>query len=116
MEDLFSIAQTTYNEGGRMPIDTGNLRNDSFIAAINGTTAMTGEDAYRFAIGSLNVGDVFFGGWRAEYARRMEYGFIGTDSMGRNYNQQGFGFVAHAAAQWQDLVDKNAMRLRGMSG
>ena len=115
IHDLFSQAQTTYNEGGHLPIDTGFLRN-SFVAALNGSTALQGPNAYEFAVSAAELGDTLFGGWTADYARRMEYGFVGTDALGRNYNQRGFGFVAHAAANWVQIVEGNAKRLRTMTG
>lgn len=115
VQDLFSVAQTTVPQGGDLPIDTGNLRN-TFISGLNDGATMEGPDAYEFAVANAKIGDSVYGGWTAEYARRMEHGFVGTDSLGRVYNQQGFHFVANAAAQWQSIVDRNARRLRTLSG
>lgn len=113
VKDLFSIAQTTVYQGGRLPFREGNLRN-SLTASLNGSKVMDGPDAYKFAVAAAQLGDVLFAGWRAEYARRMEYGFTGPDSLGRHYNQKGFFFVAGAASQWQDIVSKNATRLKAL--
>ena len=113
-QELFSIAQTTRYEGGNLPIDTGFLRN-SFVAGLNGSTSLSGPDSYVIAIASAEIGDSVIGGWTAEYARRMEYGFVGQDSLGRTYNQRGFGFVRGAAMQWQEIVNRNASRLAGAS-
>lgn len=112
-QDVFSIAQTTVHQGGRLPFKVGNLRN-SLSASLNGSEVGKGPDAYILAVDSAQLGDVIFAGWHAEYARRMEYGFVGEDSLGRYYNQKGFGFMAGAASQWQHIVDKNAARLREM--
>lgn len=113
-QEVFSIAQTTRNQGGKLPIKTGFLRN-SFISSLNGSTVVSGPTAYALSFDAASLGDVVFGGWTAEYARRMEFGFIGTDSLGRNYNQSGFGFVANAAAQWQSIVNRHAARLKALS-
>lgn len=109
-QEVFSNAQTTYNSGGHLPIDLGTLRN-SFISALNGSSALTGPDSYQISIAGAKLGDVVFGGWTVDYARRMEYGFHGTDALGRTYNQDGFGFVRHAVAEWQSIVTRNAVRL-----
>jgi hypothetical protein len=34
-----------------------------------------------------------------EYARRIEYGFVGKDSLGRQYDQPGHGMVAQTVAE-----------------
>lgn len=113
-QEVFSIAQTTYNSGGKLPFKTGFLRN-SFVSSLNGSTVVAGPAAYELSFMAASLGDVVFGGWTAEYARRMEFGFVGTDALGRNYNQSGFGFVENAAAQWQQIVDRHATRLRALS-
>ncbi|MDE2096242.1 MAG: HK97 gp10 family phage protein [Patescibacteria group bacterium] len=49
-----------------------------------------------------------------EYARRINYGFIGTDSLGRHYDQLGHHMVEQAAEEapgiasnvWKALQDK----------
>jgi hypothetical protein len=46
------------------------------------------------------------------YARRLNYGFTGTDSLGRQYNQRGYFFVDLAAQRWQQIVTANVNRLR----
>lgn len=113
-QELFSIAQTPVAKGGNMPVDTGNLRN-SFVSSLNGQGGLTGAVSYELTIAGAKIGDTIFGGWTAAYARRIEYGFTGTDSLGRAFNQNGRGFVRHAAEQWQDIVDRNARRLRELS-
>lgn len=113
-QELFSLAQATRYEGGLLPIDTGFLRN-SFVAGLNGSTSLSGPDSYVLAVMSAEIGDSVIGGWSAKYARRMEYGFVGQDRLGRNYNQRGFGYMRNAAMQWQDIVNRNAARLAGAS-
>lgn len=110
-QTLFSEAQRPIAEGGNMPVDLGFLRN-SFVAGLNGTTALSGPIAYIATIAGANIGDVIEGGWTAEYALRQEFGFIGTDSLGRNYNQQGKGFARKAAMKWPQMVRDSVNRAK----
>lgn len=107
IEEVVTRAQRPIEEGGSMPVVTGNLRK-SLIVAINGMKAGKGEESHINAIPLMRPGDTVFIGWTAEYARRMEYGFTGTDSLGRSYNQQGYGFLRQAVQKWGQIVRDNA--------
>lgn len=48
----------------------------------------------------------------AAYARRLEHGFVGTDSLGRTYNQSGYGFVARALQMRGRFVHEAAKEAR----
>lgn len=111
IQEVVRTAQTPRDKGGRLPVDTGNLRN-SLASGLNGAFGSPGEDSYVLAITALRLGDVARFAWTAEYARRIELGFTGTDSLGRSYNQGGAGFVSGAAMTWQQVVSKNALRVR----
>ncbi len=89
---------------GRMPVDTGFLRG-SMIAELNGAVVAGGDGAFALAVGSMDLGDVIFAGWTANYARHVEYG---TSKMA------GAFFVLNAAQQWQDIVARNAEMLRNL--
>jgi hypothetical protein len=112
-QDVGEIAQAPKAGGGNMPVDTGFLRN-SMVAGLNGSTSLSGADAYVLAIAGAELGDSVFMGWTAAYALRMEYGFVGTDAAGRTYNQPGNFFAANAAQQWQAIVAKNAAKARAL--
>jgi hypothetical protein len=101
-QEVFSIAQTPVAQGGRMPVDTGFLRN-SMVSEINGATVAGGGDAYVLAVAGMDLGDVIFAGWTAEYARFQEYG---TSKMAGNF------YMLGAAQQWQAIVAKNAEAIR----
>ncbi len=101
-QDLFEDAQTPRAKGGRMRVDTGELRN-SFIAGLNGTSGLTGPDAYILAIANLKLGGVLFGGWTAPHARPREFGASG---------QQPDFFMRGAAQKWQSIVAENAAKLK----
>ncbi len=103
-QEVFSIAQTPKAQGGRMPVDTGFLRN-SLIAELNGAQVGGGADAYTLAVAGLELGDTVFAGWTANYARFQEYG---TSNMAGNF------FMLNAAQQWQAIVARNAELVRNL--
>jgi hypothetical protein len=53
---------------------------------------------------SMKAGDTATFTYTAAYARRVNSGFTGQDSLGRTYNQQGAHFVENAVDQWPALV------------
>jgi len=103
-QEVFSIAQTPKAQGGRMPVDTGFLRN-SLIASLNGSTVGGGADAYVMAVAGAEIGDTIFAGWTANYARFMEYG---TSKTPANF------YMLNAAQQWQAIVARNAELVRNL--
>lgn len=98
------------NKGGRMPVDTGNLRN-SLASGLNGSFSNEGAESYAVIMEGFTLGDVAQFAWTAPYARRMELGFSGTDSLGRTYEQAGYHFVGAATAQWPQIVTKWAGKI-----
>jgi hypothetical protein len=103
-QEVFSIAQTPKAQGGRMPVDTGFLRN-SMIAELNGGRVGGGADAYVMAVAGADLGDTIFAGWTANYARFMEYGTSRT---------RGNFYMLNAAQQWQAIVARNAELVRNL--
>lgn len=103
----------------RTPVDTGRLRNNwqlgvdsqpagnldydpkrrslaasavPVVAAQNAAFAKAGQDHTYYLVNNL------------PYARRQEYGFIGADSLGRQYWQWGRNFVGRSVAEWPQIV------------
>lgn len=111
VQDVIEEAQKPVAQGGRMPVDTGYLRN-SLVSELNGTLNGHGADSYTLTAQSMDPGDVARFGWTAKYARRQHEGFVGEDSLGRTYNQSGKHWIDGAAAQWQQIVDKNVGKLK----
>lgn len=112
IQDVSELAQQPRAKGGRLPVDTGFLRN-SYVAGINGSTALSGPNVYEAVIAGLDMGDTFVAGWTAAYALRQERGFVGPDSLGRVYNTPGNFFMASALAQWAAIVERNAKAVMG---
>lgn len=114
-QEVARRAQTPRAKGGRMPVDTGNLRN-SFQSSLNGSTALTGPESYVMIAATMEAGDVAQFGWGAAYARRIEFGFTGQDSLGRTYNQQGAHFLSGAAADWPAIVAAEVAKAKAAVG
>lgn len=98
------------------PVDTGFLRG-SWQPAIgympvgptNGQEAATVEAVIR----QLKIGQLFTLTNGAAYAMRLEYGFVGPDSLGRVYNQAGRFYMSTQLARWQEIVDHRAAQFAG---
>ena len=103
-EKLVRLAQTPRGKGGNMPVVTGTLRG-SLRSSLTGSTGMVGATSFTLVAGSMVAGDIAEFSWHAEYAARVNWGFVGTDSLGRTYNQSGALFVEKALTQWARIVE-----------
>lgn len=99
--EVIAIAQEPKGRGGRMPIDTGFLRN-SLQSTLMGNTQLSGPASYIMIAGNMKAGDVAEFGWTAEYARHVEYGAQG---------RRPAHFAKGAAMAWSSIVEANARRL-----
>lgn len=114
VQALAKEASTTIPNGGRVPVLTGNLGRSVVVdnkppTVIEGLA--TGD--YSLGIAAIVPGETVYIGWQAKYARRQNYGFVGADSLGRVYNQAGYGFAEAAAAKWPVIVKAEATKLGG---
>ncbi|KAF1016181.1 MAG: hypothetical protein GAK31_01670 [Stenotrophomonas maltophilia] len=109
-QQLMEEANTPEGRGGKMPVDTGFLRN-SVGASTEGPPESGGEPPELVFLG-LQVGQAVWAGWTAKYAMRMEHGFYGEDSKGRTYAQAGKGFVRAAAQNWAFIVEAVAKQVK----
>lgn len=107
--DTMTDAQLPKAQGGRMPVDTGNLRN-SVASGLNGVLGAPDAASISLTIEQMEPGDVAQFAWTAPYAMRQEFGFVGQDSLGRTYDQSGNHFVGGAAAKWPQTVAAAAER------
>jgi hypothetical protein len=87
-------------EIGKIPVADAELINSLTSDGIKGATS------YVTALARLKIGQIMRFAWTAEHAPRIEYGFKGTDSLGRYYNQAGRYFVGHNAAKFPEFVEK----------
>jgi hypothetical protein len=109
--------QTTKNQGGLNRIEFGH-----HLASLQVGINTPAQEAIRkapttpakpFGMGSVDVaiagaeiGDTVMASYGMVYSLRLEYGFEGTDSLGRTYSQQPYAFVRTAAQHWPDIVKK----------
>lgn len=109
----------TRGQGGRVPFDTGNLARS--IQASTSEMPKTAEGPFPGgSIGAVTATlssdqDIWIG-YQAAYARRMNYGFVGADSLGRVYNQAGNYFVEGAILQWRSLVAESIREIQMAAG
>ncbi|MGL0786530.1 hypothetical protein [Xanthomonas translucens] len=103
-QKVMDEANTPEGQGGRMPVDTGFLRN-SAVASTSGVPGSGGtEPALVFA--QMQIGQAVWAGWTAAYALRMEHGYYGEDKLGRVYAQAGKGFLRAATQRWDFIVNE----------
>lgn len=112
VQALATEASTTIPNGGRVPVKTGNLGRSVVVdnkppQVIDGLA----KGDFSLGIAAIKPGDTIYIGYTAKYARRQNYGFVGTDSLGRTYNQSGYGFAEAAAAKWPAIVAEQAAKM-----
>jgi hypothetical protein len=98
------------------PVKTGFLR-ASWWASIGTPTSAAGGGsvaAMSLVAAAIVPGDVYYMMNGAAYAMRVEYGFIGQDSLGRNYNQPPRAFVRGTVARAGDIAEAAAARVAAM--
>ena len=103
---------------GQTPFLTGNLRRSllastSRLPAVRKNVEFNGDNIGQIAltIAAWDTGRPLWLGFQAAYGMRLEYGFTGTDSAGRSYNQAGRYFVRAAVNNWQGFVDEAAKEI-----
>lgn len=115
VELLAEDMSTTKAQGGRVPFQTGNLAR-SLTASTTGMPKTSASFTVGGNIGAiaatLRLDQPVWLGYQAIYARRQNYGYVGADSRGRVYNQQGHYFVEAAIANWQQIVAQAAAELQ----
>ena len=103
-QEVLRIANTPKAQGGRMPVDVGNLRNSARASTSGMPSSSGGPPEVVFA--TMEIGQTVWTGWTAAYALRQEYGFYGQDSLGRTYSQAGNAFMRTAVQQWPMIVER----------
>jgi len=105
-QSVVAVAQVTKAKGGRMPVDTGNLRN-SLISSIVGGAKGEGASSYILVAGNMNGGDVATFTWTAEYAAAVNNG---------NRGRPGAHFVEGAVDQWPAIVRASTAKAKARVG
>ena len=117
IELLADEMRRSVREGGNLPFLTGNLSR-SLLASTSAMPSVggpkeeyVGQDVNAIAV-TLTPKQTVWIGYQAIYARRLNYGFVGSDSKGRVYNQQGLYFVEKAIAEWPAIVRRAANEIK----
>lgn len=111
----------TESAGGTLPHVTGNLMR-SLLAQIGSMPAQGGaEERYAGSdvgavVAQALLGSEIYLGFQAIYAKRMNFGFVGEDSLGRTYNQAGRHFVERAVALWPQCVKQAVQDVKNGAG
>lgn len=117
VEELANSMAWTVTSGGFTPVDTGNLSRSVTISLRplnrdpSGYHSPTRQD-YSSTVKGLPYDGVTYVSYKAAYAHRLNYGFVGADSLGRMYNQAGRGFLEQNIARAPDLLQKVVKRLQ----
>lgn len=122
IEDVVAVASVTQESAktragpaaqGAIPRDFGHLVN-TVASDVNGSGqfAIDAANDTTLIINNLDAGDIMHIAWTAAYAQRINSGFVGTDSLGRTYNQAGVHWVESTAEKWSDIVNANAEHLK----
>jgi len=105
-QTVISVAQTPKSKGGRLPVDTGNLRN-SLQSSIAGGASGEGASSYILVAGNMKGGDLATFTWTAEYAAAV--------NNGRN-GRPGAHFVEGAVDQWPAIVRASIAKAKARVG
>ena len=100
----FGQGATSFVEGA-IPVDTSDLANSLTVDGAEGADVSV-------KIQGMEIGDTMEFAWTVPYARRIEYGFTGTDSLGRTFDVPGRFFVTRNAEQFPAHVKKRANEVR----
>lgn len=110
----------------RVPVDTGFLKASLQVSTSapipadrspgEGTTYAYNPTAATLAIAGAEIGDRLFASYSAVYGPRINYGFVGTDALGRTYNQAGRHFVELAAQRWPAIVAQVSQEAQSRAG
>ena len=63
--------------GGRMPVQSGNLRESLYVRSPDLNADRLGNGGESIAAGAVKIGSIATFGWAAPYAAAVEYGVVG---------------------------------------
>ena len=105
-QSVVAVAQETKAKGGRMPVDTGNLRN-SLQSSVAGGAMGEGASSYILVAGNMKGGDLATFTWTAEYAAAVNNG---------NRGRPGAHFVEGAVDEWPAIVRASIAKAKARVG
>lgn len=117
VEEMANAMATSVRASGFTPVDTGNLSRSVTISMTPISRDGPGYNSpvrqnYNSAVKGFTADGTAFIAYKAIYAARVNYGFVGTDSLGRSYNQSGRAFLESNIARFPAIVQKVVARLQ----
>lgn len=94
-------------ETGKIPVDSAELINSLHLGE-----QQIGADAGA-VVGLIEPGTIQTFEWQAAHAARIEFGFVGEDALGRQYEQAGRFFATENAAKFGEHIDQHAKEITG---
>lgn len=92
------------------PVKTGFLRANWIVTT--DISHLNGQQPLEADIVSARLGETIYIVNPVVYARRVEYGFVGTDSLGRHYNQMGHHMVQQTMKELPEIAKQVIADLR----
>ena len=108
-QSVVAVAQQTKAKGGRMPVDTGNLRN-SLQSSIAGGASGEGKESYIMVAGNMKGGDLATFTWG-----NSDVPYAAAVNNGRN-GRPGAHFVEGAVDQWPAIVRASIAKAKARVG
>ena len=109
MDALARVKQLT-------PVKTGYLRANWFAVRGGDAIPVAGSpDQSNSVIAGLRLGDRVVLANPCVYALRIEFGYVGVDSLGRHYNQQGAGMMQQTYHEMPQIAARATARIVGPS-
>ena len=105
-QTVISVAQTPKSKGGRLPVDTGNLRN-SLQSSVAGGASGEGASSYILVAAGMKGGDVATFTYTAAYSKAVNNG---------NRGRPGAHFVEGAVDQWPAIVRASIAKAKARVG
>jgi len=93
------------------PVVTGNLRANWTIMLQGAADTIDGNVNSQDVIAKFEVGDQIIIGNPVVYAPRVNWGFTGTDSLGRHYNQNGKYMIEQTVAEMPAIAANATARI-----
>ena len=94
------------------PVDTGFLRSNWTCVRNSDEIPLPGRvPSPAVVIAQLRLGDRLLIVNPVVYAPRIEYGFVGTDKLGRHYDQKGVGMMQQTMVMLPEIARKATERV-----
>lgn len=109
-----AIALDALNEVKKLtPVRTGYLRSNWAVIRNNDPVPLPGRvPDPETVISQIQLGDRIAIVNPVVYARRVEYGFVGKDSLGRYYDQKGRGMMQQTIAMLPEIAARAVARVQ----